>query len=123
MRSASSRHWAAIRRYCEEDLRELSIAICSLPRGAPPIEQHPDLYMRPCATNSSEPLAPGRRGAFWKRRERVRLRGRSVRGERLPAQAPFGHWNTQTFIAGLRCDRLTAPWIVDGAMDRTAFNL
>ena len=53
----------------------------------------------------------------------VRLRGRSVRGERLPAQAPFGHWNTQTFIAGLRCDRLTAPWIVDGAMDRTAFNL
>ena len=53
----------------------------------------------------------------------VRLRGRSVRGERLPAQAPFGHWKTQTFIAGLRCDRLTAPWIVDGAMDRTAFNL
>jgi len=53
----------------------------------------------------------------------VRLRGRSVRGERLPAQAPFGHWKTQTFIAALRCDRLTAPWIVDGAMDRTAFNL
>ena len=53
----------------------------------------------------------------------VRLRGRSVRGERLPAPAPFGHWTTQTFIAGLRCDRLTAPWIVDGAMDRTAFNL
>src|SRR5262245_38489790 len=53
----------------------------------------------------------------------VRLRGRSVRGERLPAQAPFGHWTTQTFIAGLRCDRLTAPWIVDGPMDRTAFNL
>jgi len=53
----------------------------------------------------------------------VRLRGRSVRGERLPAQAPFGHWKTQTFIAGLRCDRLTAPWIVDGPMDRTAFNL
>lgn len=46
-----------------------------------------------------------------------------MRGERLPAQAPFGHWKTQTFIAGLRCDRLTAPWIVDGAMDRTAFNL
>jgi transposase len=53
----------------------------------------------------------------------VRLRGRSVRGERLPAQAPFGHWKTQTFIAGLRCDRLTAPWIVDGPMDRIAFNL
>jgi transposase len=53
----------------------------------------------------------------------VRLRGRSLRGERLPGQAPFGQWDTQTFIAGLRCHGLTAPWIVEGAMDRPAFNL
>jgi transposase len=53
----------------------------------------------------------------------VRLRGRSLCGERLPAQAPFGRWETQTFIAGLRCHQLTAPWVVDGAMDRVAFNL
>lgn len=53
----------------------------------------------------------------------TRLRGRSPLGERLPAQAPFGRWQTQTFIAGLRCNRLTAPWVVDGAMDRVAFNL
>jgi transposase len=52
----------------------------------------------------------------------VRLRGRSRRGTRLPATAPFGHWRTQTFIAGLRCHGLTAPWIVDGAMDRAAFD-
>ena len=52
----------------------------------------------------------------------TRLRGRSRRGERLRAAAPFGRWGTQTFIAGLRCDGLTAPWGVDGAMDRTAFN-
>lgn len=55
----------------------------------------------------------------------TRLRGRSRRGERLRAAAPFGRWGTQTFIAGLRCDGLTAPWVVDGAMDpmdRTAFN-
>ena len=32
----------------------------------------------------------------------VRLRGRSPRGTRLPGAAPFGHWHTQTFIAGLR---------------------
>ena len=53
----------------------------------------------------------------------VRLRGRSRRGSRLPGAAPFGHWHTQTFIAGLRCDRLTAPWVVDKALDRTAFDL
>ena len=53
----------------------------------------------------------------------VRLRGRSRRGTRLPGAAPFGHWRTQTFIAGLRCDALTAPWVVDKAMDRTAFDL
>jgi transposase len=53
----------------------------------------------------------------------TRRRGRSLRGERLPAEAPFGRWQTQTFIAALRCDRLAAPWILDGAINRTAFNL
>ena len=48
----------------------------------------------------------------------TRLRGRSPRGKRLVADAPFGHWRTQTFIAGLRCGALTAPWVLDGPMDR-----
>jgi transposase len=52
----------------------------------------------------------------------TRLRGRSRRGKRLKARAPFGKWGTQTFIAGLRHDRLTAPWVIPGAMDRAAFN-
>src|SRR4051794_14485929 len=30
--------------------------------------------------------------------------------------------SSQTFIAALRCDGLSAPWVVDGAMDRAAFN-
>jgi len=51
----------------------------------------------------------------------TRLRGRARRGERVKASAPFGHWATQTFIAGLRCDGLTAPWIVDRPMNRTIF--
>lgn len=49
------------------------------------------------------------------------LRGRSPCGERLPADAPFGKWQTQTFIAGLRCDQLIAPWVIEGAMDGAAF--
>ena len=48
----------------------------------------------------------------------TRRRGRARRGGRLKADAPFGHWATQTFIAGLRCDGLTAPWVVDQPMNR-----
>lgn len=50
------------------------------------------------------------------------LRGRSPCGERLPAYAPFGKWRTQTFIAGLRCHELVAPWIIEGAMTGDAFD-
>ena len=50
-----------------------------------------------------------------------RLRGRAPRGKRLRATAPFGHWRTQTFIAGLRHDGLTAPWLLDGPIHRAAF--
>ena len=52
----------------------------------------------------------------------TRLRGRSLRGRRLRARAPYAKWGTQTFIAGLRADGLTAPWVIPGAMDRNAFN-
>jgi len=51
-----------------------------------------------------------------------RLRGRSLCGTRLKATAPFGKWSTQTFIAGFRCGELTAPWIIEGAMNRAAFD-
>ncbi|MBB4278901.1 transposase [Rhizobium mongolense] len=52
----------------------------------------------------------------------VRLRGRCARGERLVMDAPFGHWGTQTFVAGLRCFGLTAPWIIDRPMNRAIFD-
>lgn len=50
------------------------------------------------------------------------LRGRSREGKRLIADAPFGKWNTQTFIAALRCDQLVAPWVIEGAMNGQAFD-
>ena len=52
----------------------------------------------------------------------TRLRGRAPVGERLFGTAPFGRWQTQTFIAGLTCDDLIAPWVIKGAMDRAAFD-
>ena len=51
----------------------------------------------------------------------TRLRGRSLKGQRLRAKAPFGPWKTQTFIAGLRCSALTAPFVIDAPMDRRIF--
>lgn len=53
----------------------------------------------------------------------VKTTGWAPRGHRLIDHAPFGHWNTQTFIAGLRVDRLSAPWILDGPMNRAAFDI
>ena len=52
----------------------------------------------------------------------TRLRGRSRKGRRLRASVPFGHWKTHTFIAGLRCHELSAPWIIDGTITRSAFD-
>ena len=51
----------------------------------------------------------------------TRLRGRARRGQRLKMKAPFGHWGTQTFIAALRHDGLTAPWVIDRPMNRQIF--
>jgi transposase len=51
----------------------------------------------------------------------TRLRGRARRGQRLRMKAPFGHWGTQTFIAALRHDGLTAPWVIDVPMNRRIF--
>src|SRR5665647_2907647 len=51
----------------------------------------------------------------------VRHSGRAPRGERLVASVPHGHWKTLTFIAGLRINGLTAPYVIDGAMDGPTF--
>ena len=53
----------------------------------------------------------------------TRLRVRSPRGARLEADAPFGHWRTQTFLAGLRVDELAAPWVLDEPMNSAAFEI
>jgi transposase len=51
----------------------------------------------------------------------TRLRGRCPKGQRLLSKVPFGHWKTQTFVAGLRCGALTAPSVIDAPMDRRIF--
>lgn len=51
----------------------------------------------------------------------VRTHGRCRRGRRLIGKAPWGHWKTTTFTAGLRCNRIVAPWVLDGPMNGEAF--
>jgi len=51
----------------------------------------------------------------------ARLRGRAQKGERLRAGIPQGHWKTTTFVTGLRLTGMTAPMVLDGPMNGTAF--
>ena len=51
----------------------------------------------------------------------ARLYGRAKRGRRVVGRVPWGHWKTMTFVAGLRLDGITAPFVVDCAMNGTIF--
>lgn len=47
--------------------------------------------------------------------------GRAPRGERLRVGVPHGHWKTTTFVAGLRTRGIAAPFVLDGPINRRAF--
>lgn len=49
------------------------------------------------------------------------LRGWAPCGQRLAATVPHGHWQTSTFIAALRHDRVEAPWLLDGPVNSESF--
>lgn len=51
----------------------------------------------------------------------ARPRGRCRRGERLIGKVPHGHWKITTFVAGLRCDAITAPFVIDRPMNSAIF--
>ena len=47
--------------------------------------------------------------------------GWAPRGERLLGKAPHGHWQTTTFVAGLRHDRIIAPLVIPCPMNGAIF--
>jgi transposase len=51
----------------------------------------------------------------------ARRYGRCPVDERLVAAVPHGHWQTTTFIAGLRQSEVIAPLVLDGPMTGAAF--
>jgi len=51
----------------------------------------------------------------------LRRYGRSPRGTRLHDHTPCSHWETQTVIAALRVDGVSAPAVFDGPIDGVSF--
>src|SRR5260221_4184011 len=51
----------------------------------------------------------------------ARLYGRSKHGQRVIGRVPWGHWKTVTVVAGLRQDAITAPFVIDCAMNGAIF--
>jgi len=49
------------------------------------------------------------------------LYGWAAIGKRVIDHVPHGHWKTTTFLAALRHDGLTAPMVVDGAINGELF--
>jgi len=57
----------------------------------------------------------------WAKTNMTRTHGRCARGKRLVAKAPHGRWQTLTFLAALRSDRIDAPCVVDGPINGASF--
>lgn len=53
----------------------------------------------------------------WAKTNMTRTHGRCARGQRLVDRVPHGHWKTMTFLAALRCDRIDAPFVLDGPIN------
>lgn len=57
----------------------------------------------------------------WAKTNMARTHGRARRGERLRASIPHGHWKTTTFVGALRFSGMVAPMVLDGPINRLAF--
>ena len=51
----------------------------------------------------------------------ARRYGRGPKSQRVISDIPHGHWRTTTFIGALRTTGLTAPMVIDGAMNGELF--
>lgn len=57
----------------------------------------------------------------WTKTNMAPLRGWAPRGRRLTSKVPHGRWETTTFLAALRHDRIDAPWLLEGPIDGESF--
>lgn len=57
----------------------------------------------------------------WAKTNMARRYGRCLRGERLRVSVPHGHWKTTTFVGALTLRGFIAPFVIDGPINREAF--
>ncbi|MFO0992059.1 MAG: IS630 family transposase [Hyphomicrobiales bacterium] len=57
----------------------------------------------------------------WTKTNMAPPRGWGAKVKRLVARVPHGHWTTQTFLAALRSDAITAPCLFDGPINGESF--
>jgi transposase len=57
----------------------------------------------------------------WTSTNMARRYGRCERGQRLRVAVPHGHWKTTTFVGALTLRGFIAPFVIDGPIDRLAF--
>jgi putative transposase len=57
----------------------------------------------------------------WTKTNMAPRYGWAPRGERLKDKVPHGHWQTMTFLAALRMDRIDAPCLLDGPVNAESF--
>jgi transposase len=90
-------------------------------------QDRPDVARRRARWKRHQGAVDPRRLVFldetWAKTNMAPLRGWAPRGERLIGKAPCGHRNTLTFLAALRCDRIEAPWVLDGPINGEAFRI
>jgi transposase len=88
-------------------------------------QQRPDVQARRASWLNEQPAWDPRHLVFidesGARTNLVRQYGRCLRGRRLVHYAPHGHWKTTTLVVALREAGLTAPMVLDGAMNGKAF--
>jgi hypothetical protein len=88
-------------------------------------QNRPDVLKRRWACFESQPDLDPDRPVFidetWAKTNMARTHGRAPRGERLRAAIPHGHWQTTTFVAGLRTSGIVAPMVLDGPINSDLF--
>src|SRR3954469_917170 len=73
------------------------------------------------AAAHADPGEAGFHGESSVKTNMTRRYGRARCGHRLVAAVPHGPWKTTTFVGALRCDGLTAPLAIDGAINGELF--
>lgn len=88
-------------------------------------QDRPDILKRRWAWFEQQPDLDPDRLVFidetWASTKMARTHGRALRGERLRAPVPHGHWKTTTFAAALRNRGMVAPMLLDQPINGMAF--